>query len=232
VMEVEELIPYVRKRPPLSYNQKLLLLAKSALIKSVIIFLGFSVILAILSATIEKAQFSSFLSEVERAYERNEPMRQKAIAIEIENERKREEMARWQLLEQIRLKNGLEPRTPPYTSDFSVNTVDEGVGTVSFDTPIDEVYVMKDDGTSWTRWCVGTGSIYQNENASYEYCTSFFLRPYYALFTHSNLSTEEQNNVFTLYWNFILSSFFSNLPLLIGLFVFFVVREKHKFFVV
>lgn len=113
----------------------------------------------------------------------------------------------------------LKRLTTGYGNPIEIQS-DKGIKVVEYSVPFDLIYSTKKDGTYWSRWCVYAGDdIYQNENASYNSCHKFVFRPYRAIFSTANLSDEEQNNVFTLLINFVLSALVSNLPLLILLFI-------------
>lgn len=82
--------------------------------------------------------------------------------------------------------------------------------------PMNEIYIYKPNESKYfTRWCVHVGDFTRNEHLSYENCTKFWFRPYYAIFDVSNLSDEEQASDLTLFLNFLISSLASNIFVLL-----------------
>jgi hypothetical protein len=99
---------------------------------------------------------------------------------------------------------------------------------IKYEVPMDEIYIMLDDGSYWSRWCSYTGDIYMNETVSYNSCNKFLFRPYYSIFSLSNLSEEEQKSTFLLVFNYILSGLVSNFPLLILIFFIYYLKKSKK----
>lgn len=110
----------------------------------------------------------------------------------------------------------LETKNP--VSFFKKNNT---VKDVEYNIPMDEIYIMLDDGTYWSRWCAHNGNVFLNENISYNTCHKFLFRPYYSIFSVSNLSEEEQKNTLLLVFNYIFSGIVSNIPILALLFFYF-----------
>jgi hypothetical protein len=79
--QLEELKQLTRKRPPLSRKKKLALAIKKASIKSVSIYLMFCVSVGVLSGLIEKYQFQTFWTEIDKNYQehKREELRREKI---------------------------------------------------------------------------------------------------------------------------------------------------------
>ncbi len=93
----------------------------------------------------------------------------------------------------------------------------DGLVSVSYDVPSNTIYASDGNGNRYTRWNVYAG-VGNHEQISYENNYKFLFRPYKAFFSVVNLSNEEVENSFLLWWNFLLSALLTNLifyPILI-----------------
>jgi len=102
---------------------------------------------------------------------------------------------------------------------------------VDYEIPMNEIYIYKpNESKYYTRWCVYVSDYTKNENLSFQNCTKFWFRPYFALFTDSNLSDAEQKSDFTLFINFLTSSLASNIIFLLITFsvVFYLKKKRFK----
>ncbi len=124
------------------------------------------------------------------------------------------------------LKSGVNP-LEKYSQGAWIQDPTE-VKPMKYEIPMDEIYIMLDDGSYWSRWCSYTGDIYMNETVSYNSCNKFLFRPYYSIFSVSNLSEDEQKSTFLLVINYILSGLVSNFPLLILIFLFYFLKKVKK----
>lgn len=94
-----------------------------------------------------------------------------------------------------------------------------------------DVYAPKEDGNGYyTRWTIYStvGNQDNSEQRSYEETYKFLFRPYKTFYEIVNLSNEEINNLHILLFNFVYSSFITNLifiPLLFLMF-YFIKRKK------
>lgn len=276
---VQDLKHLVKKRPPISKKQKFFRIFKLSLIKSLLIYLTFSLLIGVLSGLLEKYQYNSFYSEIKKSFDENEIDRvsrfQKAklneeriegikernlfrneeeyrikeeIAIlRISSNNKHEELlteenyygqTSWysDLYDQLteinekieELENELSQLGLPEMEPIEFGQSNQ-LGAVSYDIPFSEIYITLKDYTHFTRWCAYVGDINKNEDVSYNSCHKFYLRPYFAIFSVAPLSQQEQDNTFTLLFNFSLSSIVSNLPIFIIIFLFYFKKEKKSF---
>ncbi len=265
-VEIEELKPYIKQRPPISNNK--LILVKSSLI-SISIYLLFSLIIAYVAGFGEKDKFNSFLNEIKTAHYKNEINNSKKYQFQ-QNKLEKKRIKKNNKIEKLNdkllkidkeIKANLQEWKVAQNSIYSdevqlfnykikhenlllefdhyQNLIEENnnlneilekneIQLVDY-IPMDEIYVYNSDkGNYYTRWCAHIGDFSMNENISYENCTNFWFRPYYALFDVSNLSDEEQQSDFMLFYNFLLSSLASNLILLVISFIAIYFRLKKK----
>lgn len=93
-----------------------------------------------------------------------------------------------------------------------------------------DVYAPKEDGNGYyTRWTVYStiGNQDNSEQRSYEETYKFLFRPYKTFYETVNLSNEEINNLHILLFNFVYSSFVTNLIFIPLLFLlFYLIKRK------
>lgn len=91
-----------------------------------------------------------------------------------------------------------------------INLKSSSFSIVTYDVPLNTVYVYDENGKSYTRWTCYKG-VGNHEQISYENSHKFFFRPYKAIFSIVNLSENERGNTLVLLWNFFTSALITNL---------------------
>lgn len=81
---------------------------------------------------------------------------------------------------------------------------------VTYDVPLNTVYVDDENGKSYTRWTCYKG-VGNHEQISYVDSHKFLFRSYKAIFSTVNLSENERENTLVLLWNFFTSALITNL---------------------